>query len=63
MKPNKSILDESFAYTSSTATAVDATWRRYGWQPMTEQERTKRRHKAETTNDKRVVELKTLRAA
>jgi hypothetical protein len=63
MKPTKSILDESFAYTPAAATAVDATWRRYGWQPVTEQERKNRRHPATTQADARVVELKTLRSA
>jgi len=62
MKPTKSILDESFAYTPAAATAVDATWRRYGWQPITEQER-KSRHHGELVPDSRVVELKPLRAA
>lgn len=63
MKPNKSILDESFSYTPAAATAVDATWRRYGWQPVTDQDRTNRRHGAPTTTDARVVALKPLRAA
>ena len=62
MKPNKSILDESFSYTSSAATNVDATWKRYGWQPTTEQDRKNRRLKIDS-GEKRVVALKTLRAA
>jgi hypothetical protein len=63
MRPNKSILDESFAYTPSTATAVDATWRRYGWQPVTDQERTSRKRRPAVAADSRVVEFKTLRSA
>jgi hypothetical protein len=43
MKPSKSILDESFTYVPSNTTAVDATWRRFGWRPLTEDERRKRR--------------------
>lgn len=43
MKPSKSILDESFTYVPSTITAVEATWRRFGWQPSTGKERRIRR--------------------
>jgi len=57
MKPQKSILDESFAYTPSTATAVEETWRRYGWQPVTDQERQNRRL-AKIALPARVVQLK-----
>lgn len=63
MKPNKSILDESFSYTPAAATAVDATWRRYGWQPVTDQDRNNRRHGTPAAVDARVVALKPLRAA
>jgi hypothetical protein len=63
MKPTKSILDESFAYTPSTATAVDATWRKYGWKPLTDQERTNRRRTRACARDARVVDLKVLRSA
>jgi hypothetical protein len=63
MKPIKSILDESFAYTPASSTAVDATWRRYGWQPVTEQDRKNRRRGEDNAEDARVVELKPLRAA
>jgi hypothetical protein len=63
MKPIKSILDESFTYIPSTATAVDATWRRYGWQPVTDQDRKNRRRRPAGPTDARVVELKTLRSA
>jgi hypothetical protein len=62
MKPTKSILDESFAYTPSTATAVEATWKRFGWQPMTDQERS-RRSRGPSSNDARVVELQLRRSA
>ena len=64
MKPTKSILDETFAYTPAASTAVDATWRRYGWQPVTDQERETRRHPVQpAVAASRVVELKPLRAA
>jgi hypothetical protein len=63
MKPTKSILDESFVYTSSTATAVDATWRKHGWQPTTQQERNSRHRRSGAANDARVVELKAVRSA
>jgi hypothetical protein len=42
MKPSKSILDTSFSYVPAAATAVDKTWRRFGWRPTTEQERLER---------------------
>jgi hypothetical protein len=63
MRPSKSILDESFTYTPSTATAVDATWRRYGWKPLTEQERVNRRRTPADGTDARVVDLKVVRTA
>ena len=43
MKPSKSILDESFTYVPSNTTAVDATWRRFGWRPLSDDERRMRR--------------------
>jgi hypothetical protein len=63
MRPIKSILDESFAYTPAAATAVDSTWRRYGWQPVTEQERKNRRRGTGAVTDSRVVTLKAVRSA
>lgn len=63
MKPSKSILDESFAYTPSASTAVDATWRKYGWKPVTEQERSSRRHVRAPITEARVVDFKLLRSA
>jgi hypothetical protein len=35
MKPRISILDRAFAYRPSYATAIDDTWRRFGWRPLT----------------------------
>lgn len=40
--PFKSILDKSFIYVPSTATSVGETWRRFGWRPMTKEERKSR---------------------
>jgi hypothetical protein len=34
MKPRISILDRAFAYRPSYATAIDDTWRRFGWRPV-----------------------------
>ncbi len=34
MKPRISILDRAFAYKPSYATAIDDTWRRFGWRPV-----------------------------
>ena len=62
MKPSKSILDKSFAYTAAAATAVENTWRRFGWQPVTEQERKNRLHNGLSANDASVAEMK-LRSA
>ena len=44
MKPARSILDRSFRYVPAVATSVAETWRRFGWRPMTDEERKKRRH-------------------
>ncbi len=63
MKPSKSILDESFAYTSAARTAVDATWRKYGWQPVSDQERKSRRCAPAGGGSSRVVDLKVVRSA
>ena len=43
MKPSTSILDQSFRYVPSTSASVAETWRRFGWQPVTDEERRKRR--------------------
>ena len=40
MQPSKSILDRSFIYVPSAATAVEQTWRRFGWRPISEEGRT-----------------------
>lgn len=63
MKPSRSILDASFAYVPSTITAVDSTWRRFGWKPTTEEERRRRRTSSEINPGKAAVELKLLVAA
>jgi hypothetical protein len=39
MKPAHSILDRSFRYVPAAATSVSDTWRRFGWQPTTLEER------------------------
>jgi hypothetical protein len=43
LKPDRSILDESFRYVPAAATSVAATWRRFGWRPTTDEERKMRR--------------------
>lgn len=43
MKPTQSILDHSFRYVPAVATSVMQTWRRFGWQPTTDDERKRRR--------------------
>ncbi len=43
MKPTQSILDNSFRYVPAVATSVMQTWRRFGWQPTTDDERKRRR--------------------
>jgi hypothetical protein len=41
MRSAQSILNQSFHYVPATATATSVadTWRRFGWQPTTEEER------------------------
>jgi hypothetical protein len=58
MKPSKSILDESFAYVPSTTTDVGATWRRFGWQPISDEERRRRRGAAMGEPAKATTEMK-----
>jgi hypothetical protein len=58
MKPSKSILDESFSYVPSTTTSVAETWRRYGWQPTTDEERRARRNATAGEPGNAPVELK-----
>jgi hypothetical protein len=43
MKPRQSILDRSFRYVPAVATSVMQTWRRFGWQPTTDDDRQRRR--------------------
>lgn len=62
MKPSKSILDESFRYVPSNTTAVDATWRRFGWRPLTEDERRTRRG-VRVSGSGKAVGLKLLQTA
>jgi len=61
MKPIRSILDESFPYVPSAATSVAETWRRYGWRPVTDEDRRKRRRRAVGTAVAEVTELKPIR--
>jgi hypothetical protein len=42
MKTICSILDPSFPYVPAVATSVADTWRRFGWRPTTEEERSSR---------------------
>ena len=46
MRPTTSILDESFAYVPARETAVQRTWRRFGWAPLTDAERRARIERA-----------------
>ena len=46
MRPLRSILDPSFRYVPSAETSVEATWRRAGWRPTTEDERRARQRSA-----------------
>ena len=46
MKPTRSILDGSFQYVPAVATSVAKTWRRFGWRPMTDEDRRTRRKPA-----------------
>jgi len=48
MKPARSILDRSFRYVPAVATSVVETWRRFGWRPMTVEERKKTTSVVET---------------
>lgn len=63
MKPTKSILDESFSYIPSTSTSVADTWRRFGWHPMTDEERLRQRRQPRAPARERVVGLKLVNAA
>ncbi|HTT09350.1 MAG TPA: hypothetical protein VMG60_00510 [Burkholderiaceae bacterium] len=62
MKPSKSILDESFTYVPSTTTDVGATWRRFGWRPVTDEERRRRDRAPDINPGKPAVELKLVAA-
>lgn len=46
MKPPASILNGTFRYVPSTSTSIAETWRRFGWRPMTAEERRKKRERA-----------------
>lgn len=51
MKPSKSILDATFTYTPAAATTVEATWRKFGWKPLSDLERAERRRLAAADHD------------
>ena len=42
--PAKTLLD-GYEYTSAAGTSVQDTWRRFGWQPTTEEQRAKQQEK------------------
>jgi hypothetical protein len=46
MKPAHSILDDAFHYVPAVATSVAETWRRFGWEPTTEEKRKRPRRPA-----------------
>ncbi len=52
MRPDRSILHESFRYVPAATTSVAATWRRFGWRPTTDAERAARSRRRQV----RVVE-------
>ena len=62
-KPSSSILDESFPYVSAVATSVSETWRRFGWRPMTDEDRKRRRRRTAGAIAELVTELKPIRSA
>jgi len=43
------LLDARFKYTPSTSTNVASTWRRFGFRPTTDAERTARQRRLQTT--------------
>ena len=42
--PSQSLL-EGYQYTPAAGTSVQDTWRRFGWQPTTEEQRAKQQEK------------------
>ena len=50
MKPRISILDRAFAYKPSYATAIDDTWRRFGWRPVKRHRRNRKRSPAHSAS-------------
>ena len=63
MKPTHSILDDSFRYVPAIATSVAETWRRFGWQPMTDEERKRRRRPTATLMAESVAAVTPIRRA
>jgi hypothetical protein len=61
-KPSRSILDESFPYVSAAATSVSDTWRRFGWRPMTDEDRKRRRRRTAGAMAELATELKAIRS-
>ena len=53
MKPAMSILDPSFHYVPSVATSLATTWRRFGWRPMSADERDRRMLEQTHSDDRR----------
>ena len=57
MSPSSSILDGSFRYVPSISTSVADTWRRFGWRPTNDDERSARRWRAAEATRERLPEV------
>ncbi len=57
MRPARSILDASFRYVPSFSTSVASTWRRAGWQPTTEEQRTAQQRSGPSTSTRAALYL------
>jgi len=63
MRPARSILDRSFRYVPAVATSVVETWRRFGWRPMSDEERKKLRRPAAVLVAESVAAVRSFRRA
>src|SRR5229473_3281943 len=63
IRPAGSILDASFCYVPSFSTSVASTWRRAGWQPTTEEQRTAQQRSGPSTSTRAALYLVCARAS